>query len=338
MVRITTIRRAIDGERGQSTAMIVSMLFLLVLFVGMVANVGQAVNRRIALQTLADAGAFTGATVMGVAMNQIAYWNKWLMYLWDAYSALMSPAIYAHVYPSCELADSLTSAYKGGWWLIYGAMQFINFGFDGKAVGDAAHVTDFNARDLFPSEVGNGVDPDHQIQWGEPTLGLAPTSDSPLQELPILSAGPGGARDLGLVVYLENVDDGTNDETLGLIPSRTHIGGYVCIRSCGPFCAYPTWESQDVDVWQRKKRESPLIFVWAVRAPKTKAVAFDWLFGPDAIPEMTAVAAAKPIGGSIEKAKEEYVAKMVPVDKAMKLGGYIMDMKYSPFMLRKVLH
>jgi len=217
-------------------------------------------------------------------------------------------------------------------------MQFINFGFDGKAVDDASHVTDFNSRDLFPSEVGDGVDDDHKVKWGEPALGLGFTHDSPIEELPIVAAGPGvGARDLGLVVYLENVPDGTTDDTLGLIGSQTHLS-YGCIRSCGPFCAYPTWETQDVDVWQRKKRESPLIFVWAVRAPKVKAVAFDWLFGPEAIPEMTAVAAAKPIGGSIEHAEEKYVAKMVPVEKAMKLGGYILDMKYSPMMIRQVLH
>ena len=49
------------SARGQSTALIITMLWLFVLFVGMVAVVGQAVNRRIALQIVADSGAYTGA-------------------------------------------------------------------------------------------------------------------------------------------------------------------------------------------------------------------------------------------------------------------------------------
>ena len=37
----------------------------MLMFVAVVANVGQAVNRRIALQIVADAGAYTGASIMG---------------------------------------------------------------------------------------------------------------------------------------------------------------------------------------------------------------------------------------------------------------------------------
>lgn len=331
-----SIRRLIKGEDGQSTAMIVSMLFLLVLFVGMVANVGQAVNRRIALQTLADAGAFTGATVMGVGMNQLAYWNGWLQYLWVGYSWVMNTAIKLHFYAfSCNLADSFTSMYKGGYTAVYALMTLLNIGFDGKAAGDAARVTEFNAKDLFPSEW------DTNLSWGEPGVTLMPTADSPAWELPILGAGlfGTGARDLGMVVELENVPDGTDTDTTipALVSSETSFG-YACIRSCGPFCAYPTYETQNVDVWKRKKRDKPLIFVWAVRAGKTKAVAFDWMFGPNAIPEMTAVAAAKPVGGDIQHLKEEYITKLVPVDKVMLLGGSIKDSKYAGWLIRTVRH
>ncbi|MBI1874756.1 MAG: Tad domain-containing protein [Acidobacteria bacterium] len=63
------------GQSGQSTAMVVTMLFLLMLFVGVVVDVGQAVNRRIALQIVADTGAYTGASVMAVGLNQIAYFG-----------------------------------------------------------------------------------------------------------------------------------------------------------------------------------------------------------------------------------------------------------------------
>ena len=57
------------SDRGQSTAMIIVMLNVFILFVALVANVGQAVNRRVALQVVADAGAYTGATKMAEGLN-----------------------------------------------------------------------------------------------------------------------------------------------------------------------------------------------------------------------------------------------------------------------------
>ena len=65
-------------ERGQMTALVLPLLFVLVLFVAVVANVGQAVNRRIALQVLADTTAYTGGSVMATGMNHLAYWNRQL--------------------------------------------------------------------------------------------------------------------------------------------------------------------------------------------------------------------------------------------------------------------
>ena len=60
------------SQRGQSTALVITMLMVFVIFTSMVVNVGQAVNRRIALQMVADAGAFTGGTRMaeGAELHQ----------------------------------------------------------------------------------------------------------------------------------------------------------------------------------------------------------------------------------------------------------------------------
>ena len=52
------------NERGQSTVLFVMLLSVTALFVAVVGAVGTLVNRRIALQAVADTGAFTGATVM----------------------------------------------------------------------------------------------------------------------------------------------------------------------------------------------------------------------------------------------------------------------------------
>src|SRR5688572_22759520 len=82
------------GERGQSTALVTSLLFVMLLFVAVVANVGQAVNRRIALQIVADTGAYTGASVMATGLNQLAFWNSALQYTWALFTIPTSPVYY----------------------------------------------------------------------------------------------------------------------------------------------------------------------------------------------------------------------------------------------------
>jgi hypothetical protein len=61
-----------------------------------------------------------------------------------------------------------------------------------------------------------------------------------------------------------------------------------------------------------------------VKAPAAKARVFDSFFGPYLIPEMTAAAAARPVGGEVKKAKQEYVVKMIPVRD---LKGSVYDMR-----------
>ena len=65
------------SERGQSTPFFLCFLVLMTVMVGTMVNVGQAINRRIALQIAADAGAWTGATNMAIGMNALAEVNDW---------------------------------------------------------------------------------------------------------------------------------------------------------------------------------------------------------------------------------------------------------------------
>src|SRR6202023_1383901 len=58
-------------------------------------------------------------------------------------------------------------------------------------------------------------------------------------------------------------------------------------------------------------------FVWIVRAAATRAFLFDSFFGGNAIPEMKAVAVAKPTGGSIEEGRQDYIVKLMPVATVM---------------------
>ena len=67
-----TARARAGCEAGQTTALVCAMLFTLVMFVALVANVGQLVNRRVSLQLLADGGAWIGATVQAVQLNHYA--------------------------------------------------------------------------------------------------------------------------------------------------------------------------------------------------------------------------------------------------------------------------
>ena len=65
------------SERGQSTPFFLCFLVLMTVMVGTMVNVGQAINRRMALQILADAGAWTGATNMAIGLNGLAEVNEW---------------------------------------------------------------------------------------------------------------------------------------------------------------------------------------------------------------------------------------------------------------------
>jgi len=335
-------RRFWRSERGQSTAMVVAMLFTLILFVSVAADVGQAINRRIAVQMIADTGAYTGATVMAVGMNQLAYWNLWLQRAWAVYSWPMYTAMNLYFFPSCELADDLTEIYEGVWQVINLAYQWVNVKYWVQARGEAARVTDFNAADLFPSRETGG--PHEELQYTE--YNLSPDVNISVKRNILPTLREDAFYVFPALIPSEQVPDGTDCAVDWASTDAKPEFSYLCIRdSCGPFCAYPSWESQSPHVWWKKASDDPAYFVWIVTAPRTRALMFDWFLDTSAdkqgaIPEMTAAAAARPVGGSIVDGESTYVAKMVPLSEVMwSPGGTIYDKAYSgPLGIRIVLH
>ena len=157
-----TERKVAWGERGQTTVLVLPMLMALILVVAMVANVGQAVNRRVALQVVADAGAYTGATVMATGMNQLAYWNRQIQrtygYLTATSFQFNTGACYL-VYPAIGAYESTVAAFEA---------TRISYA---SAIGDrATKVSEANARDLFPGETLDYAesDPGEGILPGRP--------------------------------------------------------------------------------------------------------------------------------------------------------------------------
>jgi hypothetical protein len=172
---------------------------------------------------------------------------------------------------------------------------------------EARRVSRANVADLFPGEL-NG------FQFAElpasdmtgPDRGLLLPFVNPLRPLTLGTARPTLPPTLADV---SSVDDWT--------------GGYLGARALPQmYCWVPTilppfFEILSADMlphWYQKS--STDFFVWHVKAPATKALFFDALFGGNAIPPMRAVAAAKPTQGSIIDGDAHYVAKMVPVVKA----------------------
>ncbi len=309
------------AERGQATVFVVSLLFVMLLFVAVVANVGQAVNRRIALQMVADTGAYTGASIMATGLNQLALWNAALQYTWALFTNPTSPvytpfqfqrvglsAIPSGYCKSIEGWIGYWSALRDGINLVYSAE---NLGYGLLASSEARSTSEFNAADLFPGE---------QLEYRE-FDSFADLRDDPLGAIP-------PARSVLTLDQSPLVDDGT---PLRAVPVVRRVPGssllfvhaertlnYGCVDNAG-WIPYLRWSSRRFVTWYRHS-DGVQSFVWIVKAPAIRARMFDSFFGGNAIPEMKAAAVAKPTGGSIEEGRREYIVKIMPVATVM-AGG-----------------
>lgn len=334
-------RRTWRDARGQSTAFVLSMLFVLVLFVSVVANVGQAVNRRIALQIVADTGAFTGASVMATGLNQLAFWNAMMQYAWLGLTAPMFSPLYGSfkaqqageslpILPTsvftyiplteCNTAGGYIATYKmlrGAFGLAYDAENVL---YALRARREARRASVFNSVDLFPGE---------QLNFMEHSLA---------DTLELGGILPFVARNYGVLAITPQVPDGTHIKAISFLQSRlisswadvilvpaTRSLDYACVTIYyirNPVTDerinlhYYQYRHAEFKVWRHK---IPRVdsFVWIAKAPATRALMFDNMFGGNSIPAMTAVGVAKPVGGEIEGGSEDYVAKMVPVASVM---------------------
>ena len=267
-------------ERGQTFPFAVTLLFALFIVCAVAIDVGQAVNRRVFLQIVADAGAFTGATEMARGMNTIGDLNLWIQRAWGA----LTFATVGFTVTACPVSDLGVSGYR----VFYGAtntmIQLVNIGYGIRARSEAERVTVYNAMDLFPGE---------RLEMRETDLMNGIVSPRPAFRL----------------VDLQEVADGTRPSAPALSGARKNPT-WSCLNVKPPFVEP---RSRRFGLWYEKRPGAPIAFVWVVKAPATRARLFDRFFGGRVIPQMTAVAAAKPVGGNIKEGKAEYVAKLIPV-------------------------
>jgi Flp pilus assembly protein TadG len=274
-------------ERGQTLAFVMTTLLALTLVAGVSINIGQAVTRRVLLQMVADAGAFTGATVMARGMNTIAEQNLRIQKAW----AVTADATLGFTAPPCIASDLATGAYAVVRTNVGRLIRALNEGYGQLAETEASRVTRYNAVDLFPSE---------RLTMGE--------SDS--------ASGLVPQRPQGRLVNIEEVPGGTRPAVPSLSPGFTNRA-WTCWQ--GPL-VMP--RSKAFGLWYRMTPSAPIQFLWVVTAPRTEARFFDRFFGPRAIPEMTAAAVAKPVGGEIALGRAKYVAKMTPLRQ---IRGQVFD-------------
>jgi len=299
-VRKTRLGRLMADERGQTFPFAVTLLLALFIVCAVAIDVGQAVNRRVFLQIVADAGAFTGATEMARGMNTIATLNLRLQQAWG----VLTFATVGFTVTACPVSDLAVSGYRIFHGATYALTHLVNLGYGMRARSEAERVTKYNAMDLFPGE---------RLEMRETDW----------------TSGFGSHRPAFRLVDLQEVPDGTRPSAPALSGARKNPT-WSCLNVKPPFVES---RSERFGLWSEKRPGEPIAFVWIVKAPATRARLFDRLFGGYVIPKMTAVAAAKPVGGNIKEGKARYVAKLIPVRQ---FKGFEWDRVSRRF--RRVLH
>ena len=308
--------------------MVATLLWVLVFFVAVVANVGQAVNRRIALQTVADAGAYTGGSVMATGMNHLAYWNRHIQRM-AAWMSISSEGYTGNIC-GCALilpgaCDEWTiPAYLGA----QGAFAAAQINFASRLNSEPRRVSDFNIRDLFPGEDPNDFSFTHSDP--DPDAGISnpyQTGELPLVANTIPAEGASAERRKPLWND-ETPYDWIPDPPFSLADSTVEPHTWTSI------CLPTSWDTTMVTFWWKLARFAPSYhYIYEVKAPETRAIMFDSIIGPFAIPQMKAVAVTKPVGdrnrrGEIERGDIGYLVKIVKAAEVIS-GGAIRDPFYA---------
>lgn len=302
------------SERGQTTPFFLCFLVLMTVMVGTMVNVGQAINRRIALQIVADAGAWTGATNMAIGMNGLARVNDWRHDL-EPVASIGVPAA-----GFFGLDGVMKTIFEVGTTIINFVDMGIQLGYAKIPYDEAVRVTWYNAHDLFPGET---------IRWYEgyrPGV-LTDGEDTVSDEMPYTKSRRTVCTDQPFLT-----------DTFPLMPclvDEEPIENTVYyVVPCFPTGYCPA--SYTYNKWFRKTEET-VSFVWVVTAPETTATFNPFgVFGDDAIPQMTAAAHAKAAGGNIEEGEDEYRVKLEPLSSALSLsfGASIEGGNYDTFFER----
>lgn len=136
----------LDDERGQALPFLLVWMVLALALIAMTLAVGQAASRRMGLQLLADAGAYTGASNMAVGMNALARINRELISLW----AQSRPRFMNGV--PCQVSDEGVLAYDQLARDLGLAYERLNARWYSQPASEARRVSTFNLYDLFPGE------------------------------------------------------------------------------------------------------------------------------------------------------------------------------------------
>jgi hypothetical protein len=325
------------SEAGQTTALVCAMLFTLTMFVALVANVGQLVNRRVALQLVADAGAWSGATVQAVQLNHYAYWSRMVQ---NAYKNASGISL---GFKASECWSGVAAA--GMFYYANSGMARAVLNFQGKAFDEAQRHSLFNIDDLFPGDRNNFSF--STIAGPQEGNVIAPL-DGNIYPVPLMN---------GDKLYTGDHDYSNETPTQPVIEFSVKVTGEFPWAVSKAGSGSESWPCATLlpptaftiylvgpPGYKLVKLGQPYIFVWKVKEQKpTKALFFDSFFGPNAVPAMTAIAVAKAVGGDVQKGQSKYRAKMVPVSRYSLTNGFIQDSlaragRILPNPLRQVVH
>jgi hypothetical protein len=289
-------------ESGQTTFFVLCSFFTFFMFFALVANVGQAVNRRVLLQMVADTGAYSGASAQASAMNTISELNQVIDTSWDVTQGLM---LY-FTFQFCGVDDAITGIYR----VIEGVMSVMirvtNHGGAVWSIMEAEMVTRQNIRHLFP---------DGSVH-------------TPLQSIPSLLTSPGSAAMGGShVANLLEAWPALTSLSLVRLEQDSVTKNWICYTP--PYSLSSKSGSFNLP-WEKSDDDEVTRFYWWVQADPVDALVLPqrpWFpFGFPQVPEMHAAALAKPVGGEIEPdgLGDAYVAKMIPLStidaKFLELG------------------
>ncbi|MGH9336176.1 MAG: Tad domain-containing protein, partial [Vicinamibacteria bacterium] len=305
---------ALIDDKGQTTLFVLSSFWVFFMLFALVANVGQAVNRRVMLQMVADAGAFSGASAQATVMNTISEFNQIIDTSWDITQAVM---LY-FTFQFCGVDDVVTTAYK----IIEGVLSVMirvaNHGGAVWSIMEAEMVTRQNIRHLFPDgSVHSPLDSFGSLLSSPASAGMGVSHIANMQKAwPALFSG-------FAVVRLEQESVTKN---------------WICYTP--PFSISSKSGSFNLP-WEKTDPDEVTRFYWWVTADPVDALVLprkSWMpFGFPQVPAMTAVALAKPVGGDVEPDDrgDEYVAKLIPLST---ISATFFDLSGSLPSLTEVLH
>jgi hypothetical protein len=325
------------SESGQTTALVSAMLFTLAMFVALVVDVGQMVNRRVALQLVADAGAWTGATVQAVQLNHYAFWSRLVQNAYKNASGISLGFRASECWSGVSAVGLFLYANSG--------MGRAILNFRNKAYDEAENHSLYNIDDLFPGERNNFSFSTNALTDGGV---IAPLSGNiipiPLRRGDRLYTGDHAwSREMFSQLLIEfsvritgrlpwavsSAGSGNENWQCGTLLPPTSFRIYMP----GP----PGWKLQRLGPW-------PYLFVWKVTEQRpTRALFFDRFFGPNTVPAMTAVGVAKAVGGDVQRGRSRYRAKMIPVSRYSVTQGLIRDSlarpgRLLPNPIRRIVH